>query len=326
MTRHLPPPRPRPSPLIALALAALLLPAITSGQQKPPTSVPPARVQPALGEELMDTVRTLSAPAFEGRRTGSNGGLKARSFVASRFKTIGLEPVDGDFLLPFTFSSRSMTNPDAANVAGLCRGTAMVPETMVISAHYDHLGIRDGVVYPGADDNASGVAALIAIAGACRRLPFRHDVLFVAFDAEELGLQGAKAFVATPPVPRERLALNINLDMVSRSDRREIYAAGTSHWPKSRPLLEQVAARAPLKLLLGHDKPGTGHDDWTNQSDHGAFHAAGIPFVYFGVEDHADYHKPTDTPDKIDATFFRQVVETILDAVTTLDAALPVGH
>jgi len=324
MTCHLPP-RRRPSPLTVVALAVLLLPAIPSGQQKPQTSAPAAGLQPALGAELIATVRTLAAPELEGRRTGSPGGLKARAWIVDRFKTIGLEPLDGRYLLPFTFTTRSMANADAANIAGMCRGSGKVPETIVLSAHYDHLGVQGGVVYPGADDNASGVAALMAIADACRRRPFRHDVLVVAFDAEEVGLQGAKAFVAAPPIPRDRLALNINLDMVSRSNRREIYAAGTTHWPKLRPPLEQVAARAPITLLFGHDKPGTGHDDWTNQSDHGAFHAAGIAFVYFGVEDHADYHKPTDTADKIDATFFRQVVETILDAVTTLDAAMPVG-
>jgi Zn-dependent M28 family amino/carboxypeptidase len=82
-------------------------------------------------------------------------------------------------------------------------------------------------------------------------------------------------------------------------------------------------------LLFGHDKPAAlagGVDDWTTQSDHGAFHAAGIPFVYFGVEDHADYHRPTDTPEKIDATFLRHAAETILDAVITLDRSLPVGR
>ena len=90
-------------------------------------------------------------------------------------------------------------------------------------------------------------------------------------------------------------------------------------------MLEPVAARAPIKVLFGHDKPkaAAAIDDWTTQSDHGAFHAAGIPFVYFGVEDHPDYHKPTDTADKIDATFFCQVAATILDAVTALDRALP---
>jgi Zn-dependent M28 family amino/carboxypeptidase len=280
-------------------------------------------------EILIVTVQTLASPEFEGRRTGTPGGLKARAWIVERFNAIGLEPLGGTYLAPFSFAARSSTAPlDGGNVVGICKGTGRAPETMVISAHYDHLGVRDGAVYHGADDNASGVAVLLAVAKHCTREPFRHDTLFVAFDAEELGLQGAKAFVARPPIARERIALNINLDMVSRGDNGELYAAGTYHWPKTKAPLEAVANRAPIKLLFGHDKPkeiAGGLDDWTNQSDHGPFHAAGIPFVYFGVEDHPDYHKPTDTADKINPTFFRQAAETILDAVIALDAALEKG-
>jgi Zn-dependent M28 family amino/carboxypeptidase len=197
----------------------------------------------------------------------------------------------------------------------------------VITAHYDHLGVRDGVTYHGADDNASGVAVLVELARRCRNSPWTHDVMFAAFDAEEHGLQGARAFLAAPPVSRGRIRMNVNLDMVSRSATREIYIAGTYHRPVLKTLLGPVAARAPIKVLFGHDKPKNlsgGLDDWTMQSDHGPFHAADIPFVYFGVEDHPDYHKPTDTADKIDAGFLGHVAATILDAVTVLDRALPV--
>jgi Zn-dependent M28 family amino/carboxypeptidase len=257
-------------------------------------------------EALMATVRTLASPEFEGRRAGTPGGDKARQWVAQRFKAIGLEPLES-----------------GTNVVGLCKGQGRANETLVVSAHFDHLGVRNGQTYFGADDNASGVAVLLAIAEHCKRTPFTHDTIFAAFDAEEQGLQGAKAFVAKPPVPKDRLALNINLDMVARGDRGELYAAGTYHWPTTKPALDAVAKRAPIKLLFGHDRPSDGKDDWTKQSDHGVFHAAGIPFVYFGVEDHPDYHKPTDTPDKINPTFFRQSAETILDAVIALDRGLP---
>jgi Zn-dependent M28 family amino/carboxypeptidase len=267
-------------------------------------------VAPAIDvEQLLNTVRTLAAPEFDGRRAGTPGGDKARAWIAERFKTIGLEPLES-----------------GTNVVGLCKGSGSGREAVVVSAHFDHLGVRDGTMYPGADDNASGVAVLLAIGEYCKQTPFAHDVVFAAFDAEEQGLRGARAFVEQPPIPKERLALNINLDMVSRGDKNELYAAGTYHWPKTKPTLEAVAARTPIKLLFGHDRPSDGKDDWTKQSDHGAFHAAGIPFVYFGVEDHPDYHKPTDTPDKINPTFFRQAAEAILDAVIGLDRALPVGR
>jgi Zn-dependent M28 family amino/carboxypeptidase len=128
--------------------------------------------------------------------------------------------------------------------------------------------------------------------------------------------------VDSGPVPRERIALNVNLDMVSRNDKREIFVAGTYHTPDLKPPLEEVARRAPITVLFGHDRPKAlagGVDDWTNQSDHGPFHSAKIPFIYFGVEDHPDYHKPTDTADKINRGFFVDVAETILDAVIALD-------
>jgi Zn-dependent M28 family amino/carboxypeptidase len=265
------------------------------------------------GADLMATVRTLASPEFEGRRAGSPGGLKAREWIVKRFESLGLAP----------------TITDDGNVVAVCKSRESPHEIMVVSAHYDHLGIRDGRLYPGADDNASGVAVMLAIAGYCRRMPFTHDTLFVAFDAEEGGLRGAKGFVAHPPVPIDRVALDVNLDMVSRSDKRELYVAGPYHWPQTKPPLEGVAKRASIKLLFGHDKPreiAGGQDDWTRQSDHAAFHEAGIPFVYFGVEDHGDYHKPSDTADKIDPTFLREVAETILDAVIALDAELPLGR
>jgi Zn-dependent M28 family amino/carboxypeptidase len=275
-------------------------------------------------ESLIETVRTLSSPAFEGRRTGTPGNVKARALLSGRFRSIGLAPLSGGFELPFKFTRNGDTH-QGVNIAAICPGRG-APDNgaLVISAHYDHLGVRDGSIYPGADDNASGVAVLLELARYCRRSPWTHDAIFVAFDAEELGLQGAKAFVASPPIPRERfIALNINLDMVSRSAARELYVAGTHHRPALKSVLDPIAAKAPIKLLFGHDKGG-GEDDWTLQSDHGAFHAAGIPFIYFGVEDHPDYHKPTDTADKIDTVFFGQAAETIRTAITALDRAVPV--
>jgi Zn-dependent M28 family amino/carboxypeptidase len=273
-------------------------------------------------DRLMSTVTQLSDPKFEGRAAGSPGGIAARGVIGEWFRDVGLEPPAGGYLGPFTFARRTANAAEvsAANVIGVCTGKDPKLPVFVVSAHYDHLGIRDGVIYHGADDNASGVAVLLELAAYCRKNPFRRSMVFAAFDAEEGGLNGARAFVASPPVPRERIALNVNLDMVSRSDRREIYIAGTYHTPALKAPLERVARSARVKVLFGHDRPGTGIDDWTTQSDHYAFHTAKIPFVYFGVEDHADYHKPTDTADKIDRGFFVDVAETILDAIIQLDA------
>ena len=279
-------------------------------------------------DRLIAAVTALSDPKFEGRAAGSPGGLAARAWVLERMTGIGLQPVSGSHVFPFTFTRLRMSGRvegAGANVLGQCLGRDPKSPAFVVSSHYDHLGIRDGVIYPGADDDASGVAVMLAIAEYCQRTPFSRTVVFAAFDAEEAGLQGAKSFMIAPPFPKERIALNVNLDMVSRNDKREIFIAGTYPWPQLKVPLEQVAKRAPITVLFGHDKPvaiAGGVDDWTNQSDHGPFNDANIPFVYFGVEDHADYHKPTDTADKINRGFFVDVAETVLDAVLQLDAAL----
>lgn len=283
----------------------------------------PARPGGMDAARLMQTVETLSDPGMEGRRTGTPGGLRARAWVRAAMEETGLKPAGADLLLPFSFTASSGQRIEGANIAVACEGTSPELPVFVVSAHYDHVGIRDGRVYRGADDNASGVAVLLELARRCAAQPFRHTVLFVAFDAEEQGLRGARAFVAAPPVPRDRIGLNVNLDMVARGDRGELYAAGTQHYPALRPVLEKVASGAPVKLLFGHDRPGTGADDWTQQSDHGPFHDAKIPFVYFGVEDHPDYHQPTDTPEKIDRAFFAHAGDTILAALTALDRERP---
>jgi Zn-dependent M28 family amino/carboxypeptidase len=278
-------------------------------------------------ERLMQTVTTLADGKFEGRAAGSPGGIAARAYVLERFKSIGLQPVAGAYVFPFTFTRKSATaapQVTGANVLGMCVGKDQKLPMFVVSAHYDHLGIRDGAIYHGADDNASGVAVMLEVAAYCVKNPMRRTIVFAAFDAEEGGLNGARVFVSDGPIPRDRIGLNVNLDMVSRSDKREIFIAGTYHTPALKPPLEIVAKRAPIAVLFGHDRPvaiAGGVDDWTNQSDHGPFHAAKIPFVYFGVEDHADYHKPTDTADKINRGFFVNVAETVLDAVVQLDAA-----
>ena len=301
--------------LCSIVCAIYLQPALAQGQAA-------RRID---SERLMTAVTTLADPKWQGRAAGSPGGLAARAWVVERFKALGLQPVSGAYVHPFTFAvNRTGTQQkgEGANVLGVCNGSDPKLPYFVVSAHYDHLGVRDGQVYPGADDNASGVATILEIAAFCQKTPFRHTVLFAAFDAEERGLQGARAFVAKPPVPLDRIALNVNLDMVSRSDKREIYIAGTSHYPDLKKPLEEVAKNARITVRFGHDtKTTNASDDWTNQSDHGAFHAAKIPFVYFGVEDHADYHKPTDTADKINRAFFADAAETILDAVLALDRA-----
>ena len=272
---------------------------------------------------LLEDVRALAGDAMEGRGTGTQGGAAARAYVARRFADAGLKPFGASFEQPFELPARGDGTKSGVNLVGYVEGRTHPERFVVVTAHYDHLGVRDGRIYNGADDNASGVAVLLQLAaraGGARRP--ENSVIFAALDAEELGLLGARALVRRLQAERRALALNVNLDMVSRSERGELYAAGTHHTPALRPLLERVAARAPVKLLLGHDRPEQGHGDWTSQSDQLPFHLAGVPFVYFGVEDHKDYHKPTDDFEALNTDFFVQAAVTILDAFETLDASL----
>lgn len=275
---------------------------------------------------VMRDTSSLATADFAGRETGSEGGRRARQWIVEQFTAIGLEPAgDRHFLQPFSFTDERTESGrrvrveyrDAANVLGRVHGSAAA-RPIVISAHYDHLGTRGGRVYFGADDNASGVAVLLAAARQFVAQGPRHPLIFAAFDGEEQGLHGARAYVAARPAT----ALNVNLDMVSRSSRNEIFAVGTHHYPQLKPLLEDVRSRASVKLLFGHDVPGSA-GDWTHVSDHAPFHEAGVPFVYFGVDFHGDYHRPTDTAEKIDPRFLGGVADMVVDAIRSFDARLP---
>jgi glutamate carboxypeptidase len=272
---------------------------------------------------LMRDVESLSAPGLEGRLSGTPGNKRAQAFITAQFKDIGLEPLNGTFEQKFSFkhSSRGTVQevPDATNLIGMVPGRAERDRFVLVSAHYDHLGVRSGQVFRGADDNASGVAGLLAIARWFRAHPARQSILFAAFDGEESGLQGARHFVAHPPVPLDRISTVVNLDMIGRGDRNVLFVAGTHHYPALRPIVEDAARGRSIGIAFGHDQPNLPPgDDWTQSSDHGPFHTAGVPFLYFGVEDHPDYHKPSDTADKIPRAFYAEAVEMVLSTVERL--------
>jgi Zn-dependent M28 family amino/carboxypeptidase len=311
--------------LIAVASCLLVAPVAlgqqTSEQGPRPTvkAVPRSRLFAA--EQLLRDVETLSSEAMAGRKTGTAGGAKARDYVALRFRQSGLKFYTASPLQTFTFSyPKGSAEQQGANVVGYIKGKTFPASHMVVTAHYDHLGVRNGEVYNGADDNASGVAALFALGAYFSKHRPAHSIIFVAFDAEEGSGEGARKFVAEPPVNIQSIILNVNLDMISRNEHNELYAAGTYHYPFLKPYLEKVAARAPVKLLFGHDNPQLPPvQNWTAQSDHFAFHRVKIPFIYFGVEDHKDYHKATDDFENINQPFYIRAVETVLDSVKTLD-------
>lgn len=273
---------------------------------------------------LLNDLKILSADDMQGRQVGTAGGAKAREYVLKRFKDSGLQMMGDSYLQPFDFATRAGAKINGVNVIGYIKGKKNPDKYIIITAHYDHIGVRNGDVFNGADDNASGTAALFAMAKYFNKNKQNNSLIFVAFDGEESGLQGAKKFVEKLPVKKESVLLNINMDMVAHNDKNELYASGTRHYPNLKPHLEKLAASkdTKIKLLLGHDEPNPPQDDWTNQSDHYAFHQAKIPFIYFGVEDHKDYHRATDEFQNINQPFYVHAVETILEAVKIFDKNL----
>jgi Zn-dependent M28 family amino/carboxypeptidase len=200
-------------------------------------------------------------------------------------------------------------------VVGHIDGRRQPRRYIVISAHYDHLGVRNGQIFNGADDNASGTAALFAIAKYFTANPPANSLIFAAFDAEESGLRGSQAFVKQPPVDASLLALNLHADMIGRAPDDRLFVVGTALQPFLRPHIEAVAASAPVKLLIGHE-------DWTRDSDHYSFIEAKIPALYIGVEDFAHHHEVTDDYETMTHGFYVRAVETLIRIIERFDANL----
>jgi hypothetical protein len=286
----------------------------------------PLAAQQAVRSDLIDApqllldLKTLSADDMEGRAPGTPGGDKARAYILDRFRALGLDPGTQEF----TFSSRRGGAP--AEVKGLnilagVKGTRTPGRYIVITAHYDHVGVRNGTVFNGADDNASGTAALFALAKYFSAKKPANSLMFLALDAEESGLRGARAFVADPPAPLESLVINLNMDMIGRDPSDLLYVVGTRQQPFLKPFIERIAAKAPVKLVMGHDDP-TQKEDWTSQSDHKAFCDAKIPCLYFGVEDFDQHHRATDDYETMTHAFYVRAVETMVRAIEEFDARL----
>lgn len=276
--------------------------------------------------QLMQDVKTLSADKMQGRKTGTPASREAQLYIIRRFEEIGLQKRFDTYEQSFFFPDHGRRIM-GTNIMGYLPGKSS--GWIVISAHYDHLGttthaVNGDSVFNGADDNASGVAGLLAIARYFKQHPPNHHVLFVAFDAEEEGLQGSKAFVAQAGNLLKDVRLNINMDMISHSKAHELYACGTRQFPRLKPFIEKTGSNRYAKILFGHDDPANSKDNWVNQSDQGSFYAAGIPFIYFGVEDHPDYHQLSDTFSTITPDFFYGAVQLIISAAHNLDQYMDV--
>jgi len=315
--------------MIRSFLAAGLLAAACSSPSAPdPAATETATATHAYTARFHDSARalsaleTLSSDDFEGRLTGEPGNLKAREWIIDQLQARGVDPLlDGGFEAPFETASFSegKEGVSGTNLLAIINDEPGSP-VIVMSAHYDHVGMGEDGIYNGADDNASGVAALLEAISWFQQNAPETTLVFAFFDAEEIGIAGSAAFVHDLPEQiGDRLAFNLNLDMVSRADKGEIFAVGTYHYPELVPVIDAVATETPLTLSKGHDSPEWGNQDWSTLSDHAPFLRAGVPIIYLGVEDHADYHKVTDTFEKVDPNMFARSVDTVLMVAEAID-------
>jgi Zn-dependent M28 family amino/carboxypeptidase len=265
------------------------------------------------GKTLKD-VEILSADDMAGRRTGTPGIVKARDYIVGRFQEAGIKPFGASYLQTFS---------GGVNVVGWIEGARRTGRYIVVTAHYDHIGTRNGSIFNGADDNASGVAGMIAAASYFSKNPPQNSLIFAALDAEETTGAGGRALVNNPPIEKSAIVMNVNLDMIAREFDNRLFAVGTYHYPYLATYVDKVASQAKVQLLKGHDRPDQRRvDNWTEDSDHIWFHRAKIPFIYFGVEDYEQHHKTTDDFETITPVFFIHAVETIVEALKVFDANL----
>ncbi|MGO9466828.1 MAG: M20/M25/M40 family metallo-hydrolase [Isosphaeraceae bacterium] len=273
-----------------------------------------------LESRLREIVTELASPAYEGRRGA--GGVKAGDYLIGQFRQLKLEPLfQGDFVQ--TVPGKEPGTTMGRNVGAMLRGSdpALRDQWVIVAAHFDHLGVRNGRLYPGADDNASGVAMMLEVArsiveGATRP---RRSIMFIGFDLEEIGLFGSRYFVAHSPIPLERVVLFLTADMISRSlggvCGKHVFVMGTEHAPALRPWIKKAARGRPLTVgMLGTDILVL------NRSDYGPFRTRSIPFLFFTTGENPRYHTPQDTPETLDypklAQISQLIHQVVLDAVS----------
>jgi hypothetical protein len=292
----------------------------------------PAAAQSGSARRVSADIDYLAADARQGRGIGTDGLDQAAEYIAREFARIGLhQPWDGGYFQDFTIDS---TAPVAAhtriggaavkNVVGVLPGRGpLAGEVVVLGAHYDHLGYGNpglgsldpdsvGVVHNGADDNASGTAALMETARLLRSRVQgdRRTFVFVAFTAEEEGLIGSTYYVGHPVFPDDSTVAMINFDMVGRLRDGKLLALGTATAPEFGPLLDSLNAGYHFDLHAGGDGWGS--------SDQTSFYAEKIPVVHFFTDMHEQYHRTTDDPPTINTAGIAKIATFAADFATAL--------
>lgn len=281
---------------------------------------------------MKDDVSVLANDSLKGRKTGSDGEKKAAAYIAKRFEDIGLQPKGTDgYYQKFTFkasknphqeaeftSQQNDSTETAQNVIAYLDNNA--ENTVVIGAHYDHLGMggegslyREGdAIHNGADDNASGVAMMLHLADSLTTKdgPKNNNYLFIGFSGEEEGLLGSNYFVKNPTIDTKKVTYMINMDMVGRLNAENtlaVYGVGTS------PIFKQTVHVNAEDLKIVENESGVG------PSDHTSFYLADIPVLHFFTGQHEDYHKPSDDTEKVNFEGMEVVSNYIFSIIKDLD-------
>lgn len=255
-------------------------------------------------EKIAKTVKFLTSENLRGRRAGSEEDLKVASFIKEAFKEAGLEPYyEKDYLEQWKEKELSLIN-----IAGRIKGRS--DACIVIGAHYDHLGTDDkGNIYPGADDNASGIALLIELARIMAETSHDKELIFVAFSGEEIGRLGSRYFVKNSEL--KRCIAMINLDTVGRLYDKRLIIIGT-HSAKEWPLILKEAS-----IISGIEIDIAKED--LDSSDQKSFEEAGIPAIQLFSGPHEDYHRPSDTMDRLDMEGIIRIGRFTLGLLRSLD-------
>jgi hypothetical protein len=274
-------------------------------------------------------IQYLASDALEGRGTGTAGNDSAAAFAAHRYAALQLRVTSPGYLQPFTARSAMLAHSGGPvelktqNVVALLPGRdpALRGQTIVIGAHIDHLGrstagaldpdARDAI-RNGADDNASGTAAVLELARLLSARPTRRSVIFVNFSGEELGLLGSQYFVEHAPVPIDSIVAMLNFDMVGRMRGDSLIVYGVATARELPSLLDSANVRVGLFVR--------GIGDGFGPSDHSSFFARGIPVLHFFTNIHEDYHRASDDADKINAAGEARVIALAERVVRAIDA------
>ena len=278
---------------------------------------------------IRSDIRFLASDALEGRGTGTPGNDSAAAFAARRYASLGLLALAAGYLQPFDARSAMLAHAGGLASVRTQNVVAFLPgrdprfrgQVIVLGAHIDHLGRSTiGALDPeagdairnGADDNASGTAAILELARLLTARPTRRGVLFVNFSGEELGVLGSQYFVEHSPVPIDSIVAMLNFDMVGRMRGDSLIVFGVETARELPALLDSANARVGLSVR--------GLGDGFGPSDHSSFYARNIPVLHFFTNQHEDYHRVTDDADKINAAGEARVVTLAERVVRELDA------